>query len=227
MSEAPIGRRQTFRTIKSRLAASQPSLVIVAGPAGSGRTHLLRGLAAAADGLGYRVLQGTDSDQVTIGPSTTIADVRRRLQNLMPADSPRARAAASGDDTQGIVELFRRLSPLLVLVDGFRPAADFASWLTDSLIPQLQQTDSRVAAVVTDNAEPLRALRPLADLAVTLGPLNAGEVRSELCQAATRLSPDLTHQELDRYVEAAVAEPATLSALLTVFRTCSATGNGT
>jgi hypothetical protein len=225
MREAPIGRRQTFRAIRSRLASSQPSLVIVSGPAGSGRTHLLGYLSAAAESLGYRVLQGTDSDPVTVGPSTTTADLRRRLQNLNPPDT--RQPGPRGDEAQEIAGLFRRLSPLLVLVDGFRPAADFASWLTDALIPRLRQTGGRIAAVVTDNAESLRCLRPLADLAVSLGPLNAGEVRGELSQAATGLSPGLTEEELNSYVEAAAAEPATLSALLTVFRTCSSTHSAT
>jgi hypothetical protein len=230
MTEAPIGRSETFNAITSRLAASTQSLIIVAGNAGSGRTFLLRHVAAAAGQLGYRVLQGSDSEPVTVEASTTVADFRRRFEGLLMEHPQRPylpRYELRRDDSDltaindpadlQIMQLIRRLSPVLILVDGFRPSTAFAAWLIESLIPRIRQSADRVAAVIADNQESLRPLRKLADLAVTLGALNSREVRAELTRAATGFSPGLTEAELDQYAKASVTDPATFSALLTVF----------
>lgn len=225
MSDAPIGRRKVFQDIRSRLASPEPGVITVAGTAGSGRTHLLRFLALAAEGLGYKVLQGTDAEPLAIEPSTTTADVRRRLQNLI-TDSTKLEGLAPNDISElhdmdrQIITLFRCSSPLLVPIDGFRPAPTFGSWFTSVLIPMLRTSGDRVAVVITDRAEALQSLSELADLAVTLGRLDADEVRTALRRAASGFSPELSSGELDRYVEAAVVQPATLSSLLGVFDAC-------
>jgi hypothetical protein len=243
--DAPVGRREIFETIKARLASPKPGVIVVAGGAGSGRTHLLRQLAATARKLGYRVLIGTDAEPIAIEPTTTMADVRRRLQALHdegitavdPAASPAAGpplappsppiketirrgigwAFSRLDENRETSALFGQLAPLLVAVDGFRPGPTFGLWFTRILIPRLRASDDRVAFVIADGAEAVRSLTDLADLSVSLGPLDADEVRAHLMHAAAGFIPPLTPEEIDRYVTAAVAQPAVLSALSTVF----------
>ena len=244
--DAPVGRREIFETIKARLASPKPGVIVVAGGAGSGRTHLLRQLAATAQKLGYRVLIGTDAEPIAVEPTTTMADVRRRLQALhnegITAVDSAASAAAPGppsappapsvkgtirrginwafsqlDENRETSALLGQLAPLVVAVDGYRPGSAFGLWFTRILIPRLRASDDRVAFVIADGAEAVRSLTDLADLCVSLGPLDADEVRAHLMHAAAGFIPPLTPEEIDRYVTAAVAQPAVLSALSTVF----------
>lgn len=94
-------------------------------------------------------------------------------------------------------------------------------WFTGELIPWLRASGERVAVVITDRAEALPSLNELADLVVTLGPLDPDEVHAHLCRASANFSPELTSEELGRYIQAAVSQPAVLSALLVVFEAYS------
>jgi energy-coupling factor transporter ATP-binding protein EcfA2 len=222
-----MGRRHVFETIMSELAGPKSELILITGPAGSGRTYLLRHVAAAARHLGYQVLTGTDAEPSTIEPSTTIADVQRRVEkftNSTPRDSGPALEPPSRPSGQveakRIAGILRQLAPLLVVIDGFRPASAFQAWFTDLLIPQLWGRSERVSAVVADRAEELEPLARYAALAVDLGPLDSDEARVHLREAAQGLSPELTTDELERYVAATVAEPGQFAALLAVFEAC-------
>lgn len=241
MNDAPVGRRQVFEVIVSRLDGPKPGVIVVAGGAGSGRTHLLRHLTRAAEERGYRLLSGTDANPVAILPTTTMADVRRRLAAMSDAGAADPVADRGNDPTpqQGgfkgavrrgfnrvisqlnetleISELLAQLAPLLVAVDGFEPSPSFALWFTAMLLPQLRTLDGRVAFVITGGPEATRLLTELADLYVTLGPLDVGEVQAHLLEAASGFTPPLTSAEIDRYVAAAATEPAVFSALSTVF----------
>jgi hypothetical protein len=243
VNDTPVGRRQVFETIVARLAAPKPGVIVVSGETGSGRTHLLGHLAAAAEKLGYQVLAGTDADPVAIEPSTTMADVRRRLAGLddtgtavddqMAGGEPASASPQRGikgavrrgfdlaflqwDETREISALFARLAPLMVAIDGFRPNPTFELWFKVVLIPRLRRSHHRVAVIIAGGPGAVQSLEDLADLFVRLGPLDADEVRAQLAQAAVGFSPPLTELELDRYVAAAAAQPAVLSALTSVF----------
>jgi molybdopterin-guanine dinucleotide biosynthesis protein len=241
VNEVPVGRRQVFETIVSKLDSPKPGVIVVAGGAGSGRTYLLQHLTRAAEERGYRVLSGTAADPVAIMATTTMADVRRRLAAMSDAGAADAaadrtteptprqsgvkgavrrgfdRAMSQLGETLEISGLLAQLAPLLVAVDGFEPSPSFALWFTAALIPQLRTLDGQVAFVITGGPETVRLLTDLSDLYVSLGPLDADEVRAHLVAAAIGFSPPLTSAEIDRYVAAAVAEPAVFSALSMVF----------
>lgn len=240
VNEVPVGRRQVFEAIVSKLDSPKPGVIVVAGGAGSGRTYLLQHLTRAAEERGYQVLSGTAADPVAILPTTTMADVRRRLAAMSDAGAADAvadttdptpqqsgvkgavrrgfdRVMSQLGETLEISGLLAQLAPLLVAVDGFEPSPSFALWFTAVLIPQLRTLDGQVAFVITGGPETVRLLTELSDLYVTLGPLDADEVRAHLLGAAIGFSPPLTSAEIDRYVAAAVAEPAVFSALSMVF----------
>ena len=241
MNEFPVGRRQVFETIVSRLDNPKPGVIVVAGGAGSGRTNLLQHLVRSAGERGYRVLSGTDADPVAISPTTTLADVRQRLAAMAgvsaadaaddrePSLTPARRGVAGAlrrgfdrvvsqaSETLEIAHLLGQLAPLVVAIDGFEPSSSFSLWFTGMLIPRLRLLDRQVALIITGGPETLRLLGSLADLAIMLGPLNADEVRASLLDAASAFKDPLTTEEIDRYVAAAAAEPAVFSALSTVF----------
>jgi hypothetical protein len=225
MNETPVFHRQGFEAIKARLASPKPGVTVVVGPAGSGRTRLLQQLAVAGKELGYRVLLGTDIQPVALGPSTTLTDVRRRLQSLVDTRSEGGTQSVAASVTpeatleehRQIPVLLGQMAPVLVAVDGFRPSPTLELWLTSELSPWLRASEDRVAFVIADREEALRSFTASADLLVTLGPLDPDEVRTHLIKASAGFSPALTSEELDRYVRAAASEPAVLSALLVVF----------
>jgi molybdopterin-guanine dinucleotide biosynthesis protein len=241
VNEFPVGRRQVFEAIVSRLDSPKPGVIVVAGAAGSGRTNLLAHLVRSAEERGYQVLSGTAADPVAISPTTTLADVRQRLAAMSgagAADAPADRETSLTPQRRGVTGALRRgfdrvvsqvsetleisqllsqLAPLVVAIDGFEPSPSFSLWFTAMLIPQLRMLNGQVAFVITGGPEALQLLTNLADLAVTLGPLDADEVRACLLDAAAAFSPPLTTAEIDSYVAAAAAEPAVFSALSTVF----------
>lgn len=172
------------------------------------------------------MLLGTDTDPAAIEPTTTVTDILRRLRSLvntepetdMPPLASSLTSAAMVEEHRQVATLLRQLAPVLVGVDGFRPSPSLGSWLASDMVPRVRSSEG-VAILVTDRDEALRSLKNSADLFLTLGPLSPQEVREHLIKAATNLSPGLTTQELDRYVDSAVAQPAVLSALLAVFGT--------
>jgi hypothetical protein len=219
-----LGRSRLFETIISELSSPKSELILVTGSAGSGRTHLLRHLVAEAPQLGYHVAMANDGELVTIEPSTSIADVRlfaEKVANDIAQDSsivPEHQPTPSGlAEAKHIAAILRELTPLLVVIDGFRPASAFQAWFTDLLIPRLRGRGGRVSAVVADRAEALEPLARFSDLTVALGPLDPDEARMYLRNAAEGLSPELTTDELERYVAATVTEPGLFRALLAVF----------
>jgi hypothetical protein len=242
MNGAPVGRGQIFEAIMSQLASPKPGIIVVRGEAGSGRTHLLQHVAPAAEELGYRVLIGTDADPVTIVPSTTMADVRRRLRAMKEmgtavattvngrdgkAEPREAKGAlrrgldwatSKLDVDREISALLRQLAPLLVAIDGFRPGGAFRFWFTNIFIPRVRAADQQVALVIAGGPEDLGSLADVTDLPVSLGPLDDAEVRAHLSRAAEGFAPPLTPEELEKYVTVATDQPAVFSALSTVFR---------
>jgi len=221
----PIFYHQILQDIGLRLARPQPGLIVVNGPVGSGRTHFLWHLAATAGKLGYRVL-GTKAEPAVIEPSTTFADMRRRLQSLAgtqptsgsrPLTPPGMPEATMTEQLQ-ITALLSRMAPILVAIDGFRPCPALSSWFTGELGPWLRASQDQVAVVIADRPAMVASMAETADFSVTLGSLDPGEVRAYLISASAGFSPELTAAELDAYVRAAVSQPAVLSALLTVFR---------
>jgi molybdopterin-guanine dinucleotide biosynthesis protein len=219
-----IGRQREYDTILARLRGAGPSVVTIAGPIGSGRTTLLAHVADAAEMLGYRVIGGK-AEPVVVDRTSSEGNVLRRLEgeadDIGADDSgddltilTKARQFLKRFDDRGkITELLGKTAPLAILVDGYNPSEGFGDWIAEVLLPTLRTEGQRVAVVVADTAERLKALTVIADVAIVLGPLDADDVREQLVASATGLTPPLDADELERLVEVARIRPVVAGAI--------------
>jgi CBS domain-containing protein len=209
-------------------------MIVLTGPVGSGRTKMLSHLAVAAEKLGYRVL-GTDDDPVVVDPTSTIADVRSRLEGFgagatpaVPTELPESNPNSLGravkwvtsrlNEHGQIIELLQKMAPVVVMIDGYSAGSAFGTWFSTVLITHLRGSDGPVAIVVAGSPDHLEGLCRVADLSIALGPLDVDEVRDYLAEGAAQLVPPLTADELERYVDAASTSPSLVSALFDVFQ---------
>ncbi len=201
MVAAPIGRAEIWRALENRLAARRSCLILIAGPPGSGRSHLLRRFGQAASEAGYTV--AGCADPLPIESTTTLQDIARALAALVQ----RADRRPAGPDTpsapwekvvNAIVsrirherEVFATLdqtAPLCVGVDGYAPSPSLNLWITARLLRHVKASPVPILMIVADTAECLDALRSLADEVHNLGSLDEDEVGGTLPSLQTVLS---------------------------------------
>jgi hypothetical protein len=231
---APIGRRREFDLIMTRLGLSQPSIVTIAGPVGSGRTSMLEHVTHAAVDLGYGII-GDSIEPIVVDATSNETSVLSRLQGRAaeeePVDEPSSdgwlvrtvkRVVTRYDERRQILELLTQMAPLAVMVDGYRPTTAFGLWITGTLVPGLRESGSRIAFVVADTAERVSAVAAIADLRIELGPLDATEVRDHLGAAAAGLDPPMDPVELEQLVAATTGQPGLVVPLADVLSATAA-----
>jgi hypothetical protein len=226
--EAPVGRRREFEELVELLELRQSALALIEGPPGSGRSHLIGVLGKAAAELGYLCL-GTYEPLVLDG-TTTLTDVNRVLSALAKTEaastSLSTSPAANGivrkllnawrDDGE-VLALLRGAAPVLVAIEGYAPSPTLKTWFTARLVPDIRQRTPPIVLVVSDRADALTDLRPLAQHSVTLGPLDRTEVNAFLTSVFAGAVPDVGDPELNAYCDAVTTDPGLLSAFETVF----------
>ena len=145
------------------------------------------------------------------GPIGRAAEtVRRHLGAEKEPEEPRPRPRGSGID-QLVRDLALR-SPLLLLIDHYRPAPVFAEWFEGSFLPDVLRTGALLVIVISQF--PNSRLEPGASDVIELGPLKGKLVREAL-EALPALDPPLERKELNAYVKKA-RNPDVLACLLRV-----------
>jgi DNA-binding SARP family transcriptional activator len=153
--EAPIvGRRRELGTAEGAfdaVAAGGTSAVLLRGPAGIGKSRILRELAASARVSGWRVIEARGLEEATGGPFAAIAEAVLAML---------AGGAGASLATDGLAEPGR--SALLVAApgDAGEPAVEFASddALQRGLLAAIADTaGGETVAVIVDDAQWLDA----------------------------------------------------------------------
>jgi hypothetical protein len=236
---APVGRAEIWRSLVATLDLRKSALILITGPPGIGRTHVLRRFGWAAREAGYTVA-GCD-EPLPIEPTTTVRDIARTLQTLVgnaetpPPSSRRgsgtwvSRAFSSlfdhVDDSQRVIATLDGAGPLCIGVDGYAPSVTVQLWISHVLVRYLRTARSPVLLLAVDTPGRLEALRGVADQVHELGPLDVDEVRAHLADAARTIEPPLSVGELDAYVTAGAADPAVFRALVIVLSAAAGGGS--
>ena len=204
---AIVGRRRELEQLAALIERRAPALVLVAGPAGTGKSTVIRAAQPDAEADGWTMLPAAEATELVAGSATTpesfAATVWAHL-DVVPA----------GDPVTGLAPTLADRAPLLVTLDVFRPTDAFATWLVGDLMAELRSSSAPVVlAAMTAFDSDERLLRPAADLLLRLGPLDTSEVRAAL-NALGPLDPPLVDDELNVYVREGSSDPAVLASLL-------------
>ena len=230
-----IGRDAELDRVDDLLAEPSPALVLVVGDPGRGKSAFMREAAARAAKRGWNVARSDDRGDFSITPSTSTIDVGRRLRRMLnlparaavrAAHLARAKAAPSeltGSEAfadsirqseeapwPGLDELLRDLgkrSPVLVLIDGYRPSEGFERSFTGAFLPALMEGRHPVAVVIAERDAPLDNLKPLATEEMPFDPVTPGPVRVYLDEVTRGGACPLSPEELDAYAAACARDP--------------------
>jgi hypothetical protein len=216
----------------ARLEARSPALLLVAGPPGIGRTHLIDAAGRAARGMGYTVIDNGDS--VAVEPTTKSSDFRRIVAALLGAADqaadeagPPGKGEAAGllrhvagglikpaADARAVTRLLQGRAPVVLLIDGYAPSTAMSGWFADALMPRLLASAAPpVIVMVADSLDAMSKLRPRAAEVIELGPLDREAVASHLRAAGASLRPPLTDGEVAAYCDAIAADIGVLEPL--------------
>jgi hypothetical protein len=228
MQGAPVGRAAQWERLMARLEARAPALLLVAGPPGSGRTHLIDAAGRAAHELGYTVID--NGDPVAVEPTTKSSDFRRIVAALLEVADEAGRAGKGepagflrqvadslikpGADARAVAQLLQARAPAVLLIDGYAPSAAMSGWFADVLMARLLISSAPpVVVVVADTLEAMKRLPPRAAEILELGPLDREAVASHLRATGAALQPPLTDEEVAAYCDAVAADAGVLGPL--------------
>jgi len=229
----PVGRAREYEALASAIQPDAPRLLVLAGQPGSGRSYMIEHLRAVAVDLGFRCI-GVD-EELVVDRTTTSTDVLRVLRTLGgAADAPASEPAVeerwwdrvvglvdkiidAGQVERAVLEEMIASAPLLLAAEGYSPSPGFDTWLCSRLVPALREAAAPVVLVVAGIGSNVERLRAIADVSVSLGPLDATEVRDFLAEKGAGLEPPLSDDELTAYATAATTQPAYVDSFSALF----------
>jgi AAA ATPase domain len=235
-----VGRDDQLRSFERVLESARPAFVLVTGHVGSGKSRLLREMRARARALGWRTVPPPDEPGLVVTRDATPQSFSRQVREMLAdgADDPaidaypirdaralsRGIAASSltphppapvaGDEiAAALIAAMRDACPALVGVDGFRPNAAFARWLSDQLLPAVKESGLPVIATLTMETEPPAEVLRHVDERFHLGRLDEAATERYFRRLGERLNPPMGEEELRAYVRAAAARPELVHSL--------------
>lgn len=216
-----IGRESELAQCAALLDRGGPALILISSDAGVGKSRFLHGLAEQSTPAGWTVLPGSGETELSVGPATTQTEFTGRIRHMLglPASGdPLHGRATLQVAAPGLARQLAARSPVMLLIDGYRPSPSFAAWFERQLMPDVRRTAAPVVFALAEVPGQLSGCmaRAAPELVIRLGPLQADTVRSHLTQACRVVEPPLTDDELERYSRAISRDPELLDALVSV-----------
>lgn len=238
-SDDLVGRDEELLSFERVLERRRPTVVLVTGPVGAGKSRLLVEMIRMARARGWRTAPPAGEPPYVVSRDATPRSFAQQVQRVLeiytgapdidagPTLDGRALSrgmAGSSLSTAGpetiagdanaaaLVDSIRAACPALFAIDGFRPNATFARWLSGQLVPAVKASGLPVVAVLTLETEAVEIVRD-ADVHLQLGRLDEAATDRYFRELGQRLSPAPSDAELRTYVKAAVERPELVDSL--------------
>lgn len=233
-SEDLVGREEQLQAFERVLDRYGPALVLVSGQVGSGKSRLVQEMSVRARARGWRTAPPEGRAALVITRDATPRSFARQIVELLAprrddtgpmldayalsrevaaSSLPPPPAAAADRDTTAVMNAIREACPVLVAVDGFRPNAAFARWLTGQLIPVAQESGLPLVAVLTLETDPPPDVLRFAYEHFRLDRLDEAATERYFRGFGARLRPPMSGEELRTYVRAATERPELVHSL--------------
>ncbi len=224
-----VGREQELARFRTILQEGHPLLMVITGGPGVGKSSLLHAFQAQAVTAGWTAAPGSASECLRITPETTEESFIDQVQNLIAVLSDQsfiekspAKTSVEGSAAQPpllpIVEQLRFRAPLLLLIDGYQPEPAFAEWFQTRFVKEIKDTAAPVIVVVSERPDGATKLTVLAEQIVTLGVLEEPAIRKHFETMNQQISPRMTEDELNIYVDEGFQKPEMIGSLTRVLR---------
>lgn len=231
-----VGRDQELERLDAVLQRRRPAVVIVSAEAGIGKTTLLRAAALRAAEGGWATTHSEGEGELEVTQTTAYQDFSDRLSarlgispdepgletpsapEPLPAMAAPLSQRAAGKPFDPLVRRLHQHSPVLLLIDGFRPSARFSRWFHSVFVAQVAKTGAPIVVIIADRPREVEALEAAADLVLQLQPPDAAAVRRHFQALGERLAPPMGKTELEVYVQATRQKPEILDTLTRLLR---------
>lgn len=205
--------------ILSELEKREPVVIGISGKPGVGKSTLLKRIVEAVDGTGWLV---PDDKLETIRvnkrttPESFCETISRELEQKAPSSSLQQEQTATTEAE--VTAQLRQVAPVLLVVDGFDPTAQFIEWFAGIFMAGMIAARSPVAVLCADNELDAKSLGNPAARVYELNRLEPGRVRDLIQKSVNRIEPPMETAELEVYVQELSQQPHLLDSLLRVLQ---------
>jgi len=220
--DALVGRSREFGRLRELLDAANPTLVVLVGEDSMGKTTMLAAIEADAWDRGWSTARCQSERVLSVGGHTTPTDFFHDIEAVLRSPFERQRRSTMSGimpAATGLHPSAARLvafAPVIVLIDGYRPSAEFAEWFVGHFVAGIMQSHAPVIIVVADRQAVLEELASKADERIVLGALARSEVEEWFETLGAALAPPMTDKERATYVDAVIDDPSRFSKLTRV-----------
>jgi len=230
-----IGRDTELAAFQQILDTGSSAMLLLHGQPKVGKTALLQQFRARAANHGYTVRpseSATDDHEPALVVDRTMTEARfcealslpQRadvLDRAYGAGSTATNGVNSNRDAATAVPGVSGLdgthpsmaSPMLFLIDNYRPSRHFEDWFVDTFLAHQQQDLKPLVLVISGYPSSMDRLQPLATTIMPLESLDTQAIERYLWTLNDALNEKMEAPELHQYVDVLSREPSLIGAL--------------